>query len=58
MPYADFTYYSTEYKGAMPEEDFDRLSRQASASSTRDVCRAARNRSKPSRLRSRTPAAP
>lgn len=31
MPYADYTYYTSEYKGAMPEEDFNRLSRQASA---------------------------
>jgi uncharacterized protein with beta-barrel porin domain len=46
MPYADFTYYSTEYKGAMPEEDFDRLSRQASAYIDKVTFgRAARNRS-------------
>ncbi len=31
MPYADYTYYTDIYKGAMPEEDFDRLSRRASA---------------------------
>lgn len=31
MPYADYSYYTSEYKGAMPEEDFNRLSRQASA---------------------------
>lgn len=31
MVYADFTYYSAVYKGAMPEADFCRLSRQASA---------------------------
>lgn len=31
MAYADFTYYSREYGGTMPEEDFKRLSRQASA---------------------------
>lgn len=29
--YADYTYYSGTYKGTMPEEDFNRLSRQASA---------------------------
>lgn len=31
MVYADFTYYKDTYKGAMPEADFNRLSRQASA---------------------------
>ena len=31
MAYADYTYYSTEYGGAMPESEFKRLSRQASA---------------------------
>ena len=31
MVYADFPYYRDEYKGTMPEEDFNRLSRQASA---------------------------
>lgn len=31
MAYADFTYYSQEYGGTMPEADFKRLSRQASA---------------------------
>jgi hypothetical protein len=31
MAYADFPYYKDEYKGTMPEEDFNRLSRQASA---------------------------
>jgi hypothetical protein len=31
MPYADYTYYTETYKGNMPEEDFNRLSRQASA---------------------------
>lgn len=29
--YADYTYYSGTYKGKMSEEDFNRLSRQASA---------------------------
>ena len=31
MVYADYAYYSQEYGGAMPEADFKRLSRQASA---------------------------
>lgn len=31
MVYADFAYYSGEYGGTMPEADFKRLSRQASA---------------------------
>lgn len=31
MPYADYSYYSNTYHGTMPEEDFNRLSRQASA---------------------------
>lgn len=31
MPYADYTYYTDTYKGAMSEEEFNRLSRQASA---------------------------
>ena len=31
MVYADFAYYSKEYGGTMPEEDFKRLSRRASA---------------------------
>lgn len=31
MVYADFAYYSKEYGGTMPEADFKRLSRQASA---------------------------
>lgn len=31
MPYADYAYYKAEYRGRMPETDFDRLSRQASA---------------------------
>ncbi len=31
MIYADYTYYKDTYKGGMPEEDFNRLSRQASA---------------------------
>lgn len=31
MPYADYSYYTATYKGTMPEEDFNRLSRQASA---------------------------
>lgn len=31
MPYADYTYYTETYKGTMPEEDFNRLSRRASA---------------------------
>ncbi len=30
MPYADYAYYAETYKGKMPEEDFNRLSRQAS----------------------------
>lgn len=31
MPYADYEYYKVTYHGSLPEEDFDRLSRQASA---------------------------
>lgn len=31
MVYADYAYYKGEYKGTMPEADFERLSRQASA---------------------------
>lgn len=31
MVYADYAYYTGEYGGAMPEADFKRLSRQASA---------------------------
>ncbi len=31
MIYADYTYYKDTYKGTMPEDDFNRLSRQASA---------------------------
>lgn len=31
MPYADYTYYCSEYRGTLPEADFDRLSRRASA---------------------------
>lgn len=31
MAYADYAYYSQEYGGTMPEADFKRLSRQASA---------------------------
>lgn len=31
MIYADYAYYRDSYKGAMPEADFDRLSRPASA---------------------------
>jgi len=31
MPYADYNYYADTYNGTMPEEDFNRLSRQASA---------------------------
>ncbi len=31
MPYADYSYYTGTYKGTMPEEEFNRLSRQASA---------------------------
>ena len=31
MVYADYAYYSQEYGGTMPEADFKRLSRQASA---------------------------
>lgn len=31
MTYADYAYYSQEYGGTMPEADFKRLSRQASA---------------------------
>lgn len=30
MIYADYTYYKDEYKGTIPEDEFDRLSRQAS----------------------------
>ena len=30
-PYADYTYYTEVYGGAMPETDFDRLARRASA---------------------------
>lgn len=46
MPYADFAYYANAYKGAMPEEDFNRLSRQASAYIDKVTFgRAAKNRS-------------
>ncbi len=31
MAYADYAYYTGEYGGAMPEADFKRLARQASA---------------------------
>lgn len=31
MPYADYTYYTGTYGGTMPETDFKRLSRLASA---------------------------
>ncbi|WNX84370.1 hypothetical protein RWV98_17615 [Agathobaculum sp. NTUH-O15-33] len=31
MIYADYSYYKDTYRGKMPETDFDRLSRQASA---------------------------
>ncbi len=31
MIYADYAYYKEIYKGTMPEEEFNRLSRQASA---------------------------
>lgn len=31
MAYADYTYYTVTYKGTMPEMDYNRLSRQASA---------------------------
>lgn len=31
MTYADYTYYKDEYKGNMPETDFERLAVQASA---------------------------
>lgn len=31
MAYADYAYYAGEYGGTMPEADFKRLSRQASA---------------------------
>lgn len=31
MIYADYTYYKDVYKGTLSEEDFNRLSRQASA---------------------------
>ena len=31
MPYADYDYYLTTYKGNLPEEEFNCLSRQASA---------------------------
>lgn len=31
MMYADYAYYRNVYKGSMPEADFNRLSRQASA---------------------------
>ena len=31
MIYADYAYYLSDYKGAMPETDYDRLSRRASA---------------------------
>ena len=31
MPYANYSYYTGTYNGTMPEEDYNRLSRQASA---------------------------
>ena len=31
MVYADYTYYTETYLGTMPKEDYQRLSRQASA---------------------------
>lgn len=31
MPYADYEYYTDTYGGTLPEEDFARLSRRASA---------------------------